>query len=89
MKEMISIKYGIQLLGQKLYIWDIKFKIYYISKSIPAAKSQNFVDISSTQNPTWAKFLEFNFVLPEKTRLCRHHQNKNQLEMKLNEIYSF
>ena len=58
---------GILLLGQKSWIWDIKFKIYLVSKSIPAAKSQNFVDNSRAQKPTWAKFLEFEFFLSEKT----------------------
>ena len=67
---------GILLLGQKSWIWDIKFKIYLVSKSIPAAKSQNFVGISGAQNPTWAK----NFFL-EKTRLCKYHKNKNQFEV--------
>ena len=49
----------ILLLGQKSCIWDITFKIYWVAKSIPAAKSQYFVDISGAQKPTWAKFLEF------------------------------
>ena len=52
---------GILLLGQKSCIRDIKFKIYLASKSIPAAKSQNFVDISGEQKPTWAKCLAFGF----------------------------
>ena len=54
-------------LGQKLWIWDIKFKIYYMSKSI--AKCQNCADISRAQKPARAKFLEFEFFLSEKTRL--------------------
>ena len=59
MNEVISIKYDrILLLGRKS---DIKFKIYWLSKSIPAAKSQNFVDISGAQKPIWAEFLEFDF----------------------------
>ena len=33
----------------------------FVSKSIPAAKSQNFADFSGAQKPTWAKFLEFDF----------------------------
>ena len=52
---------GILLFEQKSCIWDIKFKIYGVPKSIPAAKFQNFVDISVVQKPTWAKFLEFDF----------------------------
>ena len=52
---------GILLLGQNSCIRDIKFMIYGVSKSIPAAKSQNFVEISGAQKPTWAKLLEFDF----------------------------
>ena len=52
---------GILLLGQTSYIWNIKFKIYGMSKSIPVAKAQNFVNISGTQKPTWVKFLKFDF----------------------------
>ena len=33
------------------------------SKSIPAPKSQHFVDISRAQKPTWAKFWEFDFFI--------------------------
>ena len=33
-----------------------------MSKSIPAAKSQDFVDISGVQNAIWATLLEFNFL---------------------------
>ena len=69
----------IQLLGRKSCIRDIKFKIFWVSKSIPVAKSQNFVDISRAQKPTWAKFLEFESFLSEKTRLHIYYQNKNQL----------
>ena len=50
-----------------------------MSKSVPAAKSQIFVDNSGAQKPTWANFLGFEFFLSEKTRLHRHYQNKNQL----------
>ena len=70
---------GIVLLEVKSCIWDIKLKIYGVSKSILAAKSQNFVEISGVQKPTWAKFLEFGFFLCEKTRLYIYYQNKNQL----------
>ena len=45
-----------------MFIRDIKFKIYWVSKSIPAAKSQNFVDVSWAQKTKCAKFLEFNFL---------------------------
>ena len=60
-------------------IRDIKFKIYWVSKSKPAEKPPNFVDISGAQKPIWAKFLEFDFFLSEKTRLHRYCQNKNEL----------
>ena len=54
---------GIVLLGWKLCIWDSKFKIYWVSKSIKAAKSQNFVDIAGVKKLTLLKFLEFEFFL--------------------------
>ena len=69
---------GILLLGLKSYIRDIKLKIYCVSKSIPAAKSQNFVDILRAQKPIWAKVLEFDFFLSEEKRLYRYYQDKNQ-----------
>ena len=69
---------GILLLGQKCYIWDIKLKIYYVPKSIPAVKSQNFVDIPGAQKPT-SKIFGIWIFLSEKTRLHRYHQNKNEL----------
>ena len=47
---------GTLLLGLKSCIWDISFKMYDVSKSIPVAKSQNFVG----KKPTWVKFLEFD-----------------------------
>ena len=31
------------------------------------------------QKPTFASFLEFRFFLPEKSKLYRYYQNKNQL----------
>ena len=52
---------GAVLLGQKSCIWDM-FKMYEVSKSIPAAKSQIFIDISGAQKPKWAKLLEFVFL---------------------------
>ena len=70
---------GILLLGQTSYIQDIKFKIYWLSKSIQAAKSQSSGSISEVQKLTWAKFLKTDFFLFEKTRLCRYYENKNQL----------
>ena len=72
---------GIILLGRKSCIQNIKFNIYWVSKWIPAEKSQNFVDISGAQKPTWAKFLKlkFDFFLFEETRLHRYYQNQNQL----------
>ena len=61
MNEVISIKYGILFLGEKSFIRGIKFEIYWASNSIPAAKSQNFVNISWGQKPTCSKFFEFDF----------------------------
>ena len=52
---------GILLLEQKSCIRDISLKMYEVPKSIPAAKSQNFADISGVQKPTWVKFLKFDF----------------------------
>ena len=45
MNEGISIKHGCNT------NWDTEFKIYLVPKSIPAGKSQNFVDISGEQKP--------------------------------------
>ena len=42
-------------------IWEITFKIYWVSKSIPAAKSQKFVNISGAEKPTWTTLLESDF----------------------------
>ena len=70
---------GILLLGLKSCIWDIKLKIYCVSKSIPAAKSQNFVDISGAQKPIWATIFGIWIFLSEEKRLYRYYQNKNQL----------
>ena len=81
MNEVISIRYGWNIIA-----WTkshpsrtLISKIYWVSKSIPAARSQKFVNISGAQKPTWAKFLEFEFFLPEKTRLHRYYQDKNNL----------
>ena len=63
-------------MGLKSFIQDIKFKTYWVSKSIPVAKSKNSVDISGAQKPIWTKFLKF--ILSEKTRSHRYYQNKNQ-----------
>ena len=54
---------GIVSLGRKSCVYYIKLKIYLVSKSIPVAKSQNFIAISGAQDPTWAKFLEFDFFI--------------------------
>lgn len=40
-----------------------------MSKSIPVAKSQNFVEKLGPQKSTWIKFLEFEFFLPENIKL--------------------
>ena len=62
--EVIFIKYE-----QKSCIQDIKFKFYWVSKSIPAAKSQDSVDISGAQKPRWAKLLEFDFFFIWKDKV--------------------
>ena len=67
------------LYGRKSCTWDSKFKIYWVSKSITAAKSQNFVNISGAQKHTWEKLLEFEFFLSKKISLYWYYQNKNQL----------
>ena len=62
MSKGISIRYGWNTVaGTKImhvghYIQDLLGV-----KSIPAAKSQNVVDISGAQNSTLANFLEFTF----------------------------
>ena len=68
-ESFISIKYGWSAIACGIScIWDIKFKIYVVSKSVSAAKSQNIFDISEAQKPTWAKFLEFNFFYLKKNK---------------------
>ena len=54
---------GILLLRRKSCFRDINFKVYRVSKSIPAAKSQNFVDISEAHKPTSVKFLQLDFFI--------------------------
>ena len=80
MKKVIYIKYGWNTI-----VWT---KIMHLGHKVQnllgvqihtTAKSQNFVDISVAQRPTWAKFLEFGFFLSEKTRLYICYLNKNQL----------
>ena len=41
-----------------------------MSKSIPAAKSQNFVDTKGHKNPSGQNFLNLKFFYLKKTRLC-------------------
>ena len=80
MNKVISIKYGwntvagIKIIHAGHYIQDLLGV-----KSIPAAKSQNFVDISEAQKSTWAIISEFTFFLSAKTRLYRYCQSKNQV----------
>ena len=72
--EGISIKHGWNT------NWDTEFKIYLVPKSIPAGKSQNFVDISGVQKPHTDKVFGICiFFLFGKTSLHRYYQNKNQL----------
>ena len=84
MSKGISIKYGWNTVaGTKImhvghYIQDLLGV-----KSIPAAKSQNIVDISGAQNSTLANFLEFTFfylkrqgyidIATAKIKLGLHH----------------
>ena len=76
----------ILMLGQKSCIQDIELKIYWMSKSITATKSQKFFYISGAQKLTWAKFLEFEFfffiymnrqgyidITRKKINLSSHH----------------
>ena len=66
---------GILLLRLKPCIWDINFKICLMSKTIPAAKSQNFVNIlGGNKNPHGQDFWNLNLYL--KKRLYRYYQNK-------------
>ena len=51
----ISIKHGWNT------NWDTEFKIYLVPKSIPAGKSQNFVDISGVQKPTRTSVWNLHF----------------------------
>ena len=84
---------GILLYGRKSCIRDITFKIYWVSKSITAAKSQNFVNISGAQKHTWEKLLEFEFffiwkdkvmqILPEQKSTCGHIIITHKSYMKL------
>ena len=62
MNEGISIKHGCNT------NWDTEFKIYLVPKSIPAGKSQNFVDISGVQKPTRTSVwnLHFFFIWKDK-----------------------
>ena len=53
--------------------------MYEVSKSTLAAKSENFGVISGAQKHIWAKFLEIDFFLFERTRLYRYYQMINQL----------
>ena len=73
----------ILLLGQKSCTWGIRFKIYWMPKSIPTAKYQNFYWQTGVQKPTRAKFLEFRFfclkrqgyinITRTKINLWSHH----------------
>ena len=88
---------GIPLFGQKSCIQD-KFRIYWASKSMPAAKPQIFVDISGALKPTrWAKFWEFVLFfhlkrqgytdIPEQKSSCGHiifiHKSYNEIVGKI------
>ena len=70
--------YGIILLGRKSCIRDLKFKIYWVLKSIPAAKPQTSGDILEPQKPAWAKFFYlkrqgYTDISRTKINLWSHH----------------
>ena len=50
-----------------------------MSKSIPAAESQNFVDTLGPQKPTWTKFFEFEFFLSKKDNIIDMTRGKNEV----------
>ena len=59
-----------------------------VSKSIPAAKSQNFVDISGVQKPTWAKLLEFDFFYLKSLKNRKaQKQGKTEILMFFGKLY--
>ena len=66
----------IVLFGRKSGIWDILFKIYLVSKSIPATKFQNFVDASGPQKPMCTKFLKFDCFFYLKRQNFRYYHEK-------------
>ena len=61
---------------QKSGFWNIFFKIYYVSKFIPAAKSENFVDTLRPQKPTWTKFWKSKNL---KNQSYRYYHEKTQV----------
>ena len=68
--KVIISKGGILLFGQKkIGISDVLFKIYYVLKSIPAAKSQNFVNTLGPQKPRCTNILKFVFSLIWKDKI--------------------
>ena len=74
---------GVLLFGWKACIRDIKFKIYWVSKSIPVAKSQNFVDIPGEQNLQGQNLI----FLPEQKSTCGHITSCINLTMKMIKLY--
>ena len=54
---------GILLLGRKSCIQHIKFKIYWMSKPVPAANLKILSTFHGEQKPTWLKFLELKLKL--------------------------
>ena len=69
---------GIILLGRKSCIREIKIKMYWVPKSIPAV--QNLKILSTFQgykNPHGQNFWNLIFLLSEKARLDRYYENKN------------
>ena len=80
MNAVISRKYGWNTIAwmENHVSGTLSSKIYWVSKSIPAAKPQNFVEISEAQKLHGQNIWNLIFFLSEKTRLYRYYQNKNQ-----------
>ena len=84
MNKVISIKYGWNTVAgtKNMHVGHYMQDLLGV-KSIPAAKSQNFVDISGAQKSTWANISEFTFfylkrqgyidIARAKIKLGLHH----------------
>ena len=58
----------IPLLGQISYIQDVKLRICWVAKSMPAAKSETFVNISGSEKSYMGKIfgIWFFFIWKDK-----------------------